>query len=41
MRSHLTQVIDAIFKATELDVLEKAKSEIKAKRSEYAKRALI
>jgi GntR family transcriptional repressor for pyruvate dehydrogenase complex len=41
MRSHLTQVIDAIFKATELDVVEKAKSEIKAQRSEYAKRALI
>lgn len=41
MRLHLTQVIEAIFKATELDSVEKAKSQIKAKRSEYAKRALI
>ena len=39
MRSHLNHVIDALFKATELDSVERAKSEVEAKRSEFAKRS--
>ncbi|MEI9887675.1 MAG: FadR/GntR family transcriptional regulator [Rhizomicrobium sp.] len=39
MRSHLNHVIDALFKATELDSLERAKSDVEAKRSEFARRS--
>lgn len=39
MRSHLNHVIDALFKATELDSVEQAKSVIEAKRSEFVKRS--
>lgn len=39
MRSHLSHVIDALFKATELDSVERAKSDIEARRSEFVKRS--
>jgi GntR family transcriptional repressor for pyruvate dehydrogenase complex len=39
MRSHLNHVIDALFKATELDSVERAKSVVEAKRSEFVKRS--
>ncbi len=38
MRSHLNHVIDALFEATEVDSLERARSDVEAKRSEYARR---
>jgi GntR family transcriptional repressor for pyruvate dehydrogenase complex len=41
MRSHLDQVIDALFKATELETLERAKSDVEAKRSKFAMRTAI
>jgi len=41
MRSHLDQVIDALFKATELETLERAKSDVEAKRSKFALRTAI
>lgn len=41
MRKHLTQVMEAIFEATEIDSVEHAKSQVDAKRSEFAKRASI
>ena len=39
MRSHLNHVIDALFKATELDSVERAKSDVEARRSEFVKRS--
>jgi len=41
MRSHLNHVIDALFAATELDSLERARSEIEAKRTEFARRTVF
>jgi len=41
MRAHLAQVIDGLFKATELESLERAKSDVEAKRSEFARRSSI
>jgi GntR family transcriptional repressor for pyruvate dehydrogenase complex len=41
MRSHLSQVIEALFRATELDSFEKAKSDVDAKRTAFAKRTSI
>ncbi len=39
MQSHLNHVIDALFKATELDSLERAKSDVEAKRTAFARRS--
>jgi GntR family hexuronate regulon transcriptional repressor len=41
MRSHLDQVIDALFKATELETLERAKSDVEERRSKFAMRTAI
>jgi GntR family transcriptional regulator, hexuronate regulon transcriptional repressor len=41
MREHLGDVIDALLKATEIESVQKVKSDLAAKRSRYAKRARI
>jgi GntR family hexuronate regulon transcriptional repressor len=41
MRSHLNKVIEALFHATELDTLERAKSDVAAKRSKFAMRTAV
>ena len=41
MRSHLNHVIEALFEATEIDSVERAKLDVKAKRREFARRTAI
>lgn len=41
MREHLERVIDGLLVATEMEALERARSEVAAKRSEYARRRAI
>jgi GntR family transcriptional repressor for pyruvate dehydrogenase complex len=41
MREHLQRVIDGLLAATELDAVERARTEVAAKRSEYARRRAI
>jgi GntR family transcriptional regulator, hexuronate regulon transcriptional repressor len=41
MREHLGDVIDALLKATEIESVQKVKSDLAAKRSRYARRAKI
>jgi GntR family transcriptional repressor for pyruvate dehydrogenase complex len=41
MREHLGRVIDALLAATEMEALERARNEVAAKRSEYARRRAI
>lgn len=41
MRAHLENVIDALLKATEVDTVERVKTEIAAKRSAFAKRSRV
>jgi GntR family transcriptional repressor for pyruvate dehydrogenase complex len=38
MREHLERVIEGLLKATELEAVERARTEVAAKRSEYARR---
>lgn len=41
MREHLERVIEALLAATELEALEKARTEVEAKRVEYARRRVV
>ena len=41
MREHLQRVIEGLLAATELEAVERARTEVAAKRSEYARRRAI
>jgi DNA-binding FadR family transcriptional regulator len=41
MRDHLARVIDGLLKATETDVLERARAEVEAKRTDLARRVAV
>jgi GntR family transcriptional repressor for pyruvate dehydrogenase complex len=41
MREHLQRVIEGLLEATELEAVERARTEVAAKRDEYARRRVI
>jgi GntR family transcriptional repressor for pyruvate dehydrogenase complex len=41
MREHLEHVIEGLLAATELEAVERARTEVAAKRTEYARRRVV